>query len=243
MKTLLIGSVLGYAALAAAGVTPCPCELIHGAMGTATCAAPAAACTDDVPSGVYVEARDATVWGGACHVSAQAETGGACAALGWSFEGGAWSGVSLAGVRAAAAVEGADNLSEHEAFHGGDAAARRALLWIDAPTDEAAEAAESYLRSSGVLGEVLVTERAAVSVSRSGDAFHLAVGDVLEVAGEARADRACCSMPESRWYSTLAETRESVVAVPDACRFDGLHGLGPWAFEEENSAYVARFGA
>ncbi len=62
------------------------------------------------PSGVYLEARDATVWGGACHISSQAATQGRRAAMGWAFTGGSHAGVDLAGTQVVAVLEGSSNL-------------------------------------------------------------------------------------------------------------------------------------
>lgn len=248
MKTLLLASVLGYAGLVGFGAVPCPCAMVSGALccesstggcGSGNCASDAAA-----PHGVYLEARDATVWGGACHVSSQARTGGAHAVLGWAFEGGAHEGVDLAGVTAVAALEGSTNLQGADVFRAGEAASRRAVLWIDAPTDAAADAARGHLASLGVLGDVAAAHRAEARVILDGDAFTLAVPGVLEVSGQAREDRACCTMPESRWYEPLAPVAGSVVGVPERCRVEGASaGLATWSFEEENSAYVGRFGA
>ena len=236
MKALLLASIAGYGGLVWAGACPCPCEMI------ATPIADAA--VEASPSGLYVEARDATVWGGACHVSAQARTGGAHALMGWAFETGAQAGVGLAGVRVAAALEGAGNLAAGEVFNLGESAARRAALWIDAPGELEARAAEEYVRALGVLGEVVSVTRGPVEIELEGDAFRVGVPGLITLDGEALPDRECCTMPEARWYTTLARTSSSVVGVPGRCAFQGGAGsLAPWAFEDENSAYVGRFGA
>lgn len=238
MKTLLLASIAGYAGLVGTGVCPCPCDLIAGAASGMEGAA------DVAPAGLYVEARDATVWGGACHVSAQARTGGAHAVMGWAFETGVHAGVELSGVRVVAALEGAGNLAAAEVFNLGESAARHAALWIDAPGEQEARAAEEYVRSLGVLGEVVSVSLGPVEVERAGDAFRVGVQGLIELDGEALPDRACCTMPETRWYTTLAQTSSSVVGVAGRCSFQGGAGaLAPWAFEDENSAYVGRFGA
>lgn len=188
----------------------------------------------DLESGTYVEARDATVWGGACHVSAES-AGGASAVMGWSFD--------AADVRVAAALEGTGNLQAHDVFGVGEPADRRVELWVDAPSDEAAKAAVERVRSLSDLGALIAVHRAPVTLFRDGDRFELVVEDALALKGEARADRSCCTMPESRWYHTLSVTTDSIVGVPSECRFEGTDALSPWGFEERNSAYVARFGS
>ncbi len=238
MKALLLASIAGYAGLVGTGVCPCPCDLVVGTVPGVDRA------SDASPSGLYVEARDATVWGGACHVSAQARTGGAHAVMGWAFEAGGHAGVGLSGVRVAAALEGAGNLGAGEVFNLGESASRRAALWIDAPGEQEARAAEAYVRALGVLGEVVSVSRGPVQIELIGDAFRVGVPGLIALDGEALPDRACCTMPEARWYATLARTSSSVVGVPGRCAFEGGAGaLAPWAFEDENSAYVGRFGA
>src|ERR671928_228601 len=55
--------------------------------------------------GVYVEARTASVFAGACHYNGELTTAGREAVLAWNVKGGSWGGVDLAGVRAVADVE------------------------------------------------------------------------------------------------------------------------------------------
>jgi hypothetical protein len=50
--------------------------------------------------GVYVEARTASVFAGACHYNGELTTAGREAVLAWSVKEGSWGGVQLAGVRA-----------------------------------------------------------------------------------------------------------------------------------------------
>lgn len=238
MKTLLLASIAGYASLVGTGVCPCPCEMFVGPSCTPEVAASVA------PSGVYVEARDATVWGGACHVSSEARTGGSHAVIGWAFESGVHAGVDLSGIRVAAAIQGAGNLAACEVFNLGEPAPRVAAIWIDAPGQDEADAAEEYLRSLDVLGEVSSVARGVVELVVAGDTFRVSVPGKISLGGESLPNRACCTMPEARWYPTLAATSSSVVGVPTRCSFEGAVGpLGPWAFEEENSVYVGRFGA
>lgn len=243
MKSILFLTAVATAASGAGlvhmGVLPCPCEVASSLWAKESVSTAFAA-----PVGLYLEARDATVWGGACHISAQADNGGSHAVMGWSFESGVSGGVELAGVKVIAALEGSGNLAAHEVFRSGDAAERRSVVWIDAPTEEAASAALTFVQGLGALGDVNGYEAASLQVARTGDEFLLAVPGALEVSGEAMADRSCCTMPESRWYLPLVPSTESVVGVPAKCRFDGRAvGFGSWTFEDENSAYVARFGA
>lgn len=206
-----------------------------GSTGARCCACPCEeVAVPEIGAGDYVEARNATVWGGACHISSQRDGFGQHAVLAWSFD---------SGVRVVAALEGTANLEAHEVFRTGEAPDRVSEIWVDAPSDAAAEAAVAHVRSISDLGENAGTHRAPVVFERDGDAFRVAIEGVLEVEGEALADRSCCTMPESRWYSPLSESTGSVVGVASTCRFEGSERLGGWAFEDENSAYVARVGS
>src|SRR5262249_49604793 len=72
---------------------------------------------NSVVTGDYVEARTAAVFCGACHYNGELSTTGRDALMAWSFKSGVQNGVSLAGVRAAAAVRSEENLSDTSAPH------------------------------------------------------------------------------------------------------------------------------
>lgn len=243
MKLLASLLIAGSTALVYTGVLPCPCEL--GARLSSSFSAPRSEA--GAPAGVYLEVRNATVWGGACHIGSEAVSQGTYAAAGWSFEGGSHGGVDLAGVRVVSVVEGSSNLQSEAVFRAGGVPKVRACVWVDAPDEGAAQAAVDHVRSRLDHGTVLTVERTPVTVELTGDDFRLEVPGLLTVEGEALPDRSCCTMPESLWYSPLASGCEAVVGNPSTCRFEG-HGVGaarlsPWAFEGENSAFVARVGA
>ncbi|QDV07531.1 hypothetical protein Poly30_30570 [Planctomycetes bacterium Poly30] len=192
------------------------------------------------PEGVYLEARDATVWGGACHISSEAVSGGRRAALGWSFTGGSHDGVDLAGTQVVAVLEGSCNLQGGEVFATGEKAEVSSQIWVDAPSELVRNAALAFVTQIADLGSILDVHLAEVTVDYENDQFVMGVEDSLSVKGEALPDRSCCTMPESRWYEPLAEVDESVVGNPRECRFEGVAGsLGRWSFEGENSVFVA----
>src|SRR5215216_7526373 len=83
---------------------------------------------------VYVEARTASVFAGACHYNGELTTAGREAVLAWSVKEGSWDGVPLAGVRAVAVVGSEANLSD-------TAAARRSELIVDSSASAAQAAA------------------------------------------------------------------------------------------------------
>lgn len=239
MKLLASLSVLCATAwLSATGVLPCPCELAGE---------PALAREGhEAPGGLYLEVRNATVWGGACHIGSEAVSQGSMAAAGWAFEGGRHAGVPLGGVRVVAVLQGTANLQGKQVFRAGSEARVRSALWVDAPGDAAATAAVELVRARLDLGELVEVHRGPVTVARSADRFRMSVPGILTVEGEALPDRSCCTMPESLWYSPLDAGCEAVVGNPERCRFEGVgdghHRLSPWAFEGENSAFIGSIG-
>jgi hypothetical protein len=251
MKLLASLVIAGSTAMFFTGLLPCPCELgarVSSALG-GSCP-PAAGDAQPLPGapvGVYLEVRNATVWGGACHIGSEAVSQGTYAAAGWAFEGGAHDGADLTGVRVVSLVEGTSNLQAEHVFRAGGVPEIRSAIWVDAPDQRTADAAVDHVLARMDHGTVLTVERASLSVEQEGDVFQLAVPGVLSVEGEALPDRSCCTMPESLWYSPLATGCEAVVGNPSTCRFaghgDGPARLSPWAFEGENSAFVARLGA
>lgn len=195
------------------------------------------------PVGIYVEARDATVWGGACHISSEAESAGKRAALGWSFTAGSHGGVDLAGTQVVAVVEGSCNLQGAEVFGTSETPEITSEIWVDAPSALAREAAIAYVSEVTDLGAVGSVHATQVTLHYGADCFEMEVEGSLRVKGESMADRSCCTMPESRWYSPLAEVGDSVVGNPSECRFEGVAGsMDRWSFEGENSVFVASLG-
>lgn len=232
-------AVAAAADLQAAGVASALSESLPGTLNASL-----GGVTANAPSGVYLEARDATVWGGACHISSEAMSGGRRAALGWSFTGGSHGGVNLAGTQVVAVLEGSSNLQGAEVFGIGETPKVSSQIWIDAPSDLVREAAIAFVTQIADLGSILDVHLAEVTVDYEDDQFVMGVEDSLNVRGEAMPDRSCCSMPESRWYSPLADVDDSVVGNPTECRFEGVAGsLERWAFEGENSVFVASIAA
>ena len=199
--------------------------------------AQAAVAAEDLPlpTGHYIEARDATVWGGACHISGQADSAGAHLIQAWSFDD---------GVRAVLVTEGTANLDAHRVFHGGEAAPRRAIFIVDGESTQVRERVAGLLgldQAQALAGAEL--RQQPILFRRDGDEFAVRVAGVLELEGQALADRACCTMPESRWYNPLSTLSDSVVGFPEECHFAGdpRAGLVAWTYTGENSVYVGRF--
>jgi hypothetical protein len=184
-----------------------------------------------------LEARSAAVFAGACHYMGEAQSNGREGLFGWRMVGELAPGVSVDGLLLAAAVEGEGNLDQ--------AGPRRSWLWIDARADgrQARELERWARREHGaLLGEILGVEARALDFERQGDAFRLSAPGLFELAGQARADRACCSMPEWRCYEPLAmpaADRPALVGQAEVCRFEGAPGLPAWSYAGENNVFLS----
>lgn len=219
----LVHSVFGApdeAVSEARGDSAAPCDS-EASCDQGCCSAPATG------SFTYIEARDVTVWGGACHISSEAASGGQHALSAWDF------GES----RVVLAVQGDRNLQGQEVFNAGGAPELRVVAWVDA--DDTQGALARALELAPQLPAPTVIHACPISMSTDGDRFALSVPGAVELEGAAMADRECCTMPESRWYRPLANVSHSVVGNADRCRVQG-EGLEAWACEGANSVFVAQ---
>src|SRR5439155_7078059 len=174
------------------------------------------------PRGLYVEARTASVFAGACHYGAEATTAGREAVLAWHGESGGWDGVDLAGIDAAAAIAGEANLSDA-------GAARRSILYLsDRASPAQRRAAEAWIRAdlAGILGEVGAVEVVPLSVRVQGEDYRVDAGALFQIEGRLLPDRACCKMPLSVWYRPFAPVSHPIVGCNATFRFADSH-LGP----------------
>lgn len=186
--------------------------------------------------GVYVEARTASVFAGACHYNGELTTAGREAVLAWSVREGSWGGVNLAGVRAVAVVGSEANLTD-------SAAARKTELIIDA--DASAAQAQAFARAvekvyGRVFGRVVEVRRAPVSFAAEGKTFKVAApGASLDV--EAMPDDLCCRMPQLVWYAPLVSVEGRKVGHTRAASYAGGAAGEAWQRTGENGAFYGTF--
>lgn len=186
--------------------------------------------------GVYVEARTASVFAGACHYNGELTTAGREAVLAWSVKEGSWGGVSLAGVRAVAVVGSEANLND-------PAAARRSELIVDG--NASAAQAQAFARAvqsayANVLGRVAEVRRAPVGFSAEGKSFEVsAPGAALEV--EAMPDDLCCRMPQLVWYAPLVPVEGRKVGYTRTASYAGGAAGDAWQRTGENGAFYGTF--
>jgi hypothetical protein len=187
--------------------------------------------------GVYVEARTASVFAGACHYNGELTTAGREAVLAWSVKEGRWGGVDLAGVRAVAVIGAESNLSD-------SAAARRSELIVDGSASEAqakafARAVESVY--GRVLGRVVEVRRAPVSFSAEGKAFKVSAAGAASLDVEAMPDDLCCKMPQLVWYAPLVSVEGRKVGYTRTASYTGGAAGEAWQRTGENGAFYGTF--
>lgn len=184
--------------------------------------------------GLYVEARSASVFAGACHYNGEYVTQGRELIAGWRLDAASTGRAELAGVEVVAAVAGDRNLEEPEC-------ARKSVVYVDSDLDATrAAAAESWLRErhAALLGDVVEVRRADVSVARDGDIFSVHAGDDVRIEGAALPDRACCSMPSEVWYEPEVELGGRVVGRTDTFRLVEPALAVETTRHDENSAFL-----
>jgi hypothetical protein len=229
---LIVG---GLATAAVVKTTLFPCDGACPFSGGA--AEPVVATADLAPRGDYLEARNVTVFGGHCHLNSEYDSQGDAAVVAWSIDAGVVDGVDLAGVRVVAALAADANLAE--------APARASEVWIDAPGTASRAAAESWLRAEHGerLGAIAAVHAAPIAYERSGDGFAVYVDDFVALAGDALADRSCCTMPGQRGYEPLMAAAGAVVGNAARCSFEGTDALAGWVYEGANSVFLASFSS
>ena len=187
--------------------------------------------------GLYVEARTASVFAGACHYNGELTTAGREAVLAWSVKEGSWGGVDLAGVRAVAVVGSEANLVD-------SAAARRSELIVD--SNASAAQARALARAvegayGAVLGRVVEVRRAPVGFDADGKSFKVSAAGAVVLDVEAMPDDLCCRMPHLVWYAPLVAVEGRKVGYTRAAAYAGGTAGEAWQRTGENGAFYGTF--
>ena len=187
--------------------------------------------------GLYVEARTASVFAGACHYNGELTTAGREAVLAWSVKQGSWGGVDLKGVRAVAVVGSEANLVD-------SAAARRSELIVDSNASAAqAKAMARAVESAygAVLGRVVEVRRAPVGFDADGKSFKVSAAGAVVLDVEAMPDDLCCRMPHLVWYAPLVAVEGRKVGHTRAATYAGGAAGEAWQRTGENGAFYGTF--
>lgn len=225
LSTLLLATLLPALGLAL--------RVDDAAAGTRSLAATA-------PTGTYLEARSATVWGGACHINAEIVTQERHALVCYAFDGGRSAMEDLAGVHVVLALEGARPLSQ--------APPQRARAWMSGGSTSQQRAALAWCCIGLGLEPEQVEALHEAPVALDLEALEARVGELVVIEGDPVPDGACCTMPEARWYATLdGRVPSSRVALGEACTIGpdrgARRGHEAWSLTGANNLQYGRFGA
>jgi uncharacterized protein DUF1326 len=153
--------------------------------------------------GEYVEARTCDVWTGPCFSNGEINLMGKNAVAGWIVSKGSWGGVTLDGLKVAAAINAQGTL--HTAGQG----EVTAVMFVDEKADaDQAKALVAMAKSLAPkhLANVLKVEKRAIAFSRTGLEAVLTVGDVATIKTTAfcPCDRICCN--EEKAYPSISDS-------------------------------------
>lgn len=189
------------------------------------------------PGGDYIEARTAAVYAGACHYGAEYTTQGRAAVLGWSFDRGAFDGVSLAGVDLVVVTDADRNLAEPDAV-------KRSVLYLDNTASAAQRtAARAWLAENhaALVGDIVRVKTVGVDVARDGDAFRVTAGPDIELAGNAMPERECCRMSYNVWYEPFTPVANRLVGNTAKFRVTERALERTWSRPAENAVFFGAF--
>jgi len=187
-------------------------------------------------TGDYVEARTASVFAGACHYNGELVCNGREAVMAWSFNGGNFNGVDLAGVRVLAAVSSPASLGDEQAD-------RKSELTIDSSATEAQSKAVQALieaKAGSKLGKIVAIHRAPVSFTHNEKGYTVNADGIATMDVQPMPDAACCTSPGLVWFSPLAPIQGHLVGYTEKATYAG--GVSdPWQRYGENSAFYGEF--
>ncbi len=199
-------------------------------------------------SGNYVEARTADVFTGACFANSEVQLVGNLAVFGWQINKGTWNGVSLDGLKVAAAVRANSTLGDVT----GETYPVRAFLIVDQKANLVQRRAlrEFAQKMTGDLLQDIVREEALpMTFTVEGSSIHesrvtFSAGTLAEIRTRAiqEGDHTCGH--EVPWYDPLAKTDHAMAAYTLENRFDGSPTKdlkAKWSSPLKRSAFVATF--
>lgn len=186
-------------------------------------------------TGDYVEARTASVFAGACHYNGELVTVGRDALVAWNFKGGTHQGVSLAGVKAVAAVTSTNSL--------GNPGERKMELAFDASATDAQVAAATALiqaKSGNELGTLVATRKTPITFTRTDAGYTVKAEKFGELNVNVKAEASCCIQPNLVWFSPLVPLEGRKVGYTELASSSSTVS-DPWTRTAEDSAFYGTF--
>ena len=201
--------------------------------------APLMAAGGNSVKGVYVEARTAEVFTGACLMGSEAETTGRQAVLAWKVDRGSVNGVSLDGLSVVAAVVGDKNLGIYEL--GGEKPISRSALFVDARANpEQRLALISMVKEmSSVVGTVVSVTSAPIEFADKATEISVAAPKVA-LAIDKHAEHAPGCGAE-QWFHPLAPVNSPAIGMARQHSFSGSDLGLKWSDPDKVSAFFGTF--
>ena len=186
-------------------------------------------------SGSYFEARTCSVFAGPCHYSGEVMVDGGTGVVAWRLETGAYKGVHLDGVCAAALIHSDDNLSFGKA--------RKSILYIDSKANASQRTAMIDLlrnRSGVDFGTIRTTKIASINLREQH--IDISVGNANVYLAET-SGRKClaCSMPGQLWYEPLGKGTDTRVATVEMQKLSDASLGETWTRRDEAAGFVGTF--
>ena len=181
-----------------------------------------------VIEGDYIEDRSNHVHGCLCEWSGESVTGGKEATLAWHFRTGQFEGVSLAGVRIIAVIQGENTLSQ-------GAPRRKTVLLLDkAATSKQRESSERLLRQfhGQLIGEIIGRYEMDIEFAKS------AKRAMFRVPGLVNVEMREAILPEDalpgalRWYDPFVPLTEYTLGTTLNTRYAGSDFNHKWDTSE-----------
>lgn len=201
--------------------------------------APVLASDGNSVKGVYVEARTAEVFTGACLMGSEAETTGRQAVLAWKVDRGSVNGVSLDGLSVVAAVIGDKNLGIYEL--GGEKPISRSALFVDVRANAAQRQALVTMAKelSSVVGTVVSVTAAPIEFADKATEIDVAAPKVaLSIDKHAEHAPGCGA---EQWFHPLALINDSTIGMAKTHSFSGSELGSKWSDPDKVSAFFGTF--
>jgi hypothetical protein len=199
---------------------------------------PSQTVTSNAPlHGVYVEARSASVFAGACHYNGELTTCGRDAVMAWDIASGSFDGTNLAGVKVVAVISSDANLSDDQTAH-------RAEIVVDrSASDAQASAAVAALRAKcgDSLGQIVSIRRASIDFADHADQFSVNASGIAKLSVQPMPNAECCKQPNLVWYSPLFDINSRRVGYTQTSAYAGGVLGEAWIRHDENSAFYGTF--
>jgi hypothetical protein len=205
---------------------------------------PAAAFTENVVKGDYLETRTCDIWTGPCFANSETQEAGREATLAWHVTAGKWAGVDLEGLSAVLVIEAKGTLGDK--YHS-PLPVRDVLLLDEKANDAQLEALRAFVKAQvGDLAGNVVEERTVAielktSCCEKKGCAKLVAGDVARVTTRCLSEKDEVCGHEDAFYPPLVALKDPLPAFTEEHQVKGTLLAHEWVDRDSRSAYLGRF--